>query len=122
MHTAASKHGVIKRNQGKITKYEKKKKKIKISSADTNSSSYFKRNVPNIIANLKEKFKQEKSVEAHVHSVLMNSTVGRLSYVGLHLDYKFNLRTAESLADHDYCKKTLFNANVLNIHPQKHIN
>ena len=52
----------------------------------------------------------------------MNSTVGRLSYVGLHLDYKFNLRTAESLADHDYCKKTLFNANVLNIHPQKHIN
>ena len=42
--------------------------------------------------------------------------------VGLHLYYKFNLRAAESLADHDYCKETLFNANVLNREPQKHIN
>ena len=50
----------------------------------------------------------------------MNSTVGRLSSVGLHLDCKFNLRAAESLADHGYCKETLFNANVSNIDPQKH--
>ena len=52
----------------------------------------------------------------------MNVTVERLSSVGLHLDYKFNLRAAESLADHEYCKETLFNVNVLNIDPQKHIN
>ena len=32
----------------------KKKKKIKISPADPNSISFFKRNVTNIIANLKE--------------------------------------------------------------------
>ena len=115
-------NGVIKRNQAKISKYEKKRRKIKISPADPNSSSFFKRNVPNIIANLKENFKQDKSVEAHVHSVLMNSTIGRLSSVGLHLDYKFNLRARESLADHDFCKETLFNTNVLNIDPQKHIN
>ena len=30
MHTAASKHGVIKRNQDKISKYEKKKIKLKL--------------------------------------------------------------------------------------------
>ena len=60
-------------------------------------------------------------MEAHKHSVLMNSTEGGLLSVGLHLDYKFNLRAAESLADHDYCKET-FNANDLNIDPQNHIN
>ena len=42
-----------------------------------------------------------------------------LLFVGLHLNYKFNLRAGESLADHDYCKEILFNANVLNIDPQK---
>ena len=52
----------------------------------------------------------------------MNSTVGRLSSVDLHLDYKFNLRAVEFLADHNYCNETLFDANVLNIDPQKHIN
>ena len=51
----------------------------------------------------------------------MNSTVGRLLSVGLHLDYKFNLHAVESLADHGYCKET-FNANVLNIDPQKDMN
>ena len=61
--------------------------------------------MPNIIANFKEKFKQEKSVEARVHSALINSTVGRSSSVGFHLDYKFNLRAAESLADHGYFLK-----------------
>ena len=80
----------------------KKENKIKISPADPNSSSFFKRNVPSITVNLKEKFKQEKSTEARIHSVLMNSSVGRSSSVGLHLDYKFSLRAAESLADHDY--------------------
>ena len=54
--------------------------------------------------------------------IYTQSTVGRLLSVGLHLYYKFNLGAAESLADHDYCKETLFNANVLNIDPQKHVN
>ena len=79
----------------------KKENKIKISPGDPNSSSFFKRNVPSVIANLKEKFKQKKPTEAHIHSVLMNSSVGRSSSVSLHLDYKFSLRAAESLADHD---------------------
>ena len=35
---------------------------------------------------------------------------------------QINLRAAESLADHDYFKETFFNANVLNINRQKHIN
>ena len=52
----------------------------------------------------------------------MNFTVGSLSSVGLHLDYKFNLCAAESLTDQDYFKETLVNANVLNIYPQKHTN
>ena len=61
-------NGAIKRNRAKISKYEKKEKKIKISLTDPNSSPFFKRNVPNIIANSKEKFRQEKSVEANVDS------------------------------------------------------
>ena len=52
----------------------------------------------------------------------MNSSVRRSSSVGLHLDYKFSLRAAESLADHDYCRETLFDANVINIDPQKYLN
>ena len=52
----------------KSANMRKNKKKIKISLADPNSSSFFKRNVPNIIANSKEKFKQEKFVEVNVDS------------------------------------------------------
>ena len=92
------------------------------SPADPNSSSFFRGNVPSIIANLKEKFKQEKPTEAHIHLVLMNSSVGRSSSVGLHLDYKFSLRAAESLADHCYCREELFDVNVINIDPQKYLN
>ena len=115
-------NGVVKWNQAKISEYEKKKENIiKISPADPNSSSFFKRNVPSI-ANLKEKFKQEKPIESHIHSVLMNSSVGRSSSVGLHLDYEFSLPAAKSLADHDYCRETLFDANVINIDPQKYLN
>ena len=44
----------------KSASMRKKEKKIKISPADPNSCSFFKRNVPSITANLKEKFKQEK--------------------------------------------------------------
>ena len=71
--------------------------------------------MPNIIVNLKEKFKQEKSIEANVHSVLMSSTVGRLSSVGIHLDYSLMYVQLNP----DCCKETLFSANVLNIDPQK---
>ena len=100
----------------------KKENKIKISPTDPNNSLFFKRNVRSIIANLKEKFKQEKPNEAHIHLVLMNSSVGRSSSIGLHLDYKFSLRAAESSADHNYCRETLFVANVINIDPQKYLN
>ena len=61
----------------KSASMRKKENKIKISLADSNSSSFFKRNVPSIIENLKEKFKQEKPIESHILSVLMNSNVGR---------------------------------------------
>ena len=75
------------------------------------------------VANLNEKIKQENLIdEAHIHSVLINSSVGRSSSVGLDLDYKFTLRAAESLADHDYCRETLFDANVTNIDPEKYLN
>ena len=95
--------------------------KKKISPTDSNSSSFFKKNVPSVIVNLKEKLKQKKLIEAHTHYVLMNSSVGRSSFVGLkHLDYKFRLRATESLADHDYCRETLFDVNFINIDPEKY--
>ena len=100
----------------------KNENKTKISPGDPNSSSFFKRNVPSVIPNLKEKFKQDKPIEARIHSVLTNSSVGRSSSVGLHLDYKFSLRAVESLDDHDYCRETLFDSNVINADPQKYLN
>ena len=48
-----------------------KQNKVDICPVDP-QSSYFKRDVPNIILNLKEKLKKEKPVEPHIHSVLMN--------------------------------------------------
>ena len=75
----------LKEIKPKSASMRKKENKIKTSLTDPYSNSFFKRNVPNIIANLKEKFKQKKSVEAHVHSVLANSTVGRLLSVGLQI-------------------------------------
>ena len=73
------------------------------------------------VANLKEKLKQENPIEALIDSILMNSSVGRSSSVGLHLDCKFSLRAAESMADSDYCRET-FDANVINIDPEKYLN
>ena len=134
MHTTASKMASRSRKgsipmvslnkiKSKSASMRKKENKIKISLADPNSSSFFKRNVPNVLANLKEKFKQEKPIEYHIHPVLMNSSsVERSSFVGLHLDFKFSLHVARSSADHDYCRETLFNANVINIDPQKYLN
>ena len=52
----------------------------------------------------------------------MNSDVGKSLSVGFHLDYKFSLRASESLADHDDCRETLFDANVINIDSQKCLN
>ena len=103
----------------KSASMRKKENKIKVNPADPNSSSFFK---PSVIANLKEKFKQEKPIESHIHSVLTNSSVARSLSVGLHLDYKFSLRASKSLADHDYCRETLFDANVINIDPKKYLN
>ena len=58
----------------------------KIGPADPNSNSSFRRNVPSIIANLNKKFKQEKPIEADIHPILMNSSLGRSSS-GIHLNY-----------------------------------
>ena len=53
-----------------------KNNKFSISAADP-GDSYFKRNVPSIISNLKKQLQQEKTVEEHVTKVLMNSEVGK---------------------------------------------
>ena len=39
--------------------------------------------------------------------------------VGLWLNYKFTLRAAEALADHDYCANKLFDRETINIKPEK---
>ena len=56
--------------------------KFSITAVDP-EYSYFKRNVPSIISNLKKQLKQEIPVEKHVQKVLMNSKVGKVSSVGL---------------------------------------
>ena len=42
-----------------------------------------------------------------------------MSSVGLQLNYKFTLCTAEALADHDYCTNKLFDRDTINISPEK---
>ena len=95
-----------------------KQNKVHNSPADP-QNLYFKRDVLNIILNLKEKLKKEKPVEPHIHSVLINSKIGKMSSVGLQLNYKFTLCTAEALADHDYCTNKLFDRDTININPEK---
>ena len=89
-----------------------------ISGADP-GDSYFKRNVPVIIDNLKKKLKQEKSIEQHIQCVLCSSEIEKISSVGLFLNYKYNLKIADALADHDYCKNTLFDPKIIAIDPNK---
>ena len=102
----------------KSAKMKKKNGQIVISAADS-SDSYFKRDVSSIIKNLEEKFKTEKPIEEHIHSILMNSDFGKISSVGQHLNYKFNLKIALALADHDYCKLPLFDSNIISVDTEK---
>ena len=74
------------------------KRKKKITPADPDNSRN-KRNVPNIIENMKQKLKNFVPVTEHVYSVLSKSAVGRKSSVGQHLLFK---NKVNSLADHQY--------------------
>ena len=49
----------------------------------------------------------------------MNSKTGKMSSVALQLNYKFTLRAAKALADHDYCTNKLFDRDTININPEK---
>ena len=49
----------------------------------------------------------------------MNSKTGKMSSVGLQLNYKFTLCTAVALADHDYCTNKLFDRDTININLEK---
>ena len=91
-----------------------KQNKVDICPADP-QNSYFKRDVPNIILNLKEKLKKENQLNHIFISELMNSKTGKMSSFGLQLNYKFTLRAAEALADHDYCTNKLFHRDTINI-------
>ena len=90
----------IKPNSAKI---KKRDGNTVISPADPDRS-YFKRNVPLVIKNLKRTVKKEIPVEEYVYSVLMKSKYGRKSSVGQHLHYKYTQKTALVLSDHVYCK------------------
>ena len=49
----------------------------------------------------------------------MNSKTGKMSSVGIQLNYKFTLRAAEALADRDYCTNKLFDRDTIIINPEK---
>ena len=55
-----------------------KDSKFSISAADP-GDSYFKRNVPSIISNLKKQLQQENPVEEHVTKVQLKSMLQRYS-------------------------------------------
>ena len=51
--------------------------------------------------------------------MLCSSEIGKISSVGLFLNYKYNLKIADALADHDYCKNTSFDPKIIDIDPNK---
>ena len=91
----------LKQIKPKSTGVKIKQIKVDISPADP-QKSYFKRDLLNIILNLKEKLKKQKAIEPHTPSVPMNSKTGKTSFIGFRWDYKFALRAAQVLPDHDH--------------------
>ena len=107
----------LKQIKPKSTGVKIKQIKVDISPADP-QNSYFKRDLLNIILNLKEKLQKQKAIEPHTPSVLMNSKAkaiephtplvlmnskaGKTSFIGFPWDYKFALRAAQVLPDHDH--------------------
>ena len=49
-----------------------------------------------------------KPFEHHVYSVLQESTIGHTTSLYQQLEQGYNLRKAEALLDHDYCKETFY--------------
>ena len=91
-----------------------KQNKVDICPADP-QNSYFKQDVPNIILNLKEYFKKRK-ISLTTYSFGTHELKNRKN---LQLNYEFTLRTAERLAEHDYCTNKLFDRDTININPEK---
>ena len=49
----------------------------------------------------------------------MNSKTRNMSSLGLQLNYKFTLCSAEALAEHNYCTNKLFEKTAINTRPEK---
>lgn len=96
----------------KSANVKKKNGKVVLNVADP-SESYFKRDVTSIMKTLKEKLKNEKPVEQHVYQVLMKTDLGKTTSLGQQLQYKYTLKLANALADHDYCGVALYNENII---------
>ena len=71
----------LKQIKPKLDGMKMKQDNVDICPADT-QNSYFKRDVPNIILNLKEKLKK-KTIETHINSVLVISKTRKMSSAGL---------------------------------------
>ena len=95
-------------------------RKIKLTSAKSNKSnihdskivpadpekSKFNRDVLKMKTEIKEQIKKIKiPFETHCYQVLSKSTCGRNTSLMGHLQYRYTLRAANCLADHNYCKQ-----------------
>ena len=65
----------------KSARMKRENKGIAISPADS-SESYLKRDVSQIVNELVKKLEKEKPIENHIHSVVVNSEIGRNSSLG----------------------------------------
>ena len=94
----------------------------KIVPADPDKSK-MKRNVLDMKAEVSKKlatFPLSESFENHCFNVLGKYDAGIKSSLMSHLEYKFSKLTANSLADHDYCKENeSFNSDIITIPPSK---
>ena len=95
-------------------------RKIKLTSAKSNKSnihdskivpadpekSKFNRDVLKMKTEIKEQIKNIKiPFETHCCQVLLKSTCGRNTSLMGHLQYRYTLRAANCLADHNCCKQ-----------------
>lgn len=106
-------------NRIKVKSASRKKsgKNFAIAAADPDKS-YFKRDVPAIIAKLNEKLDKEKPVTEHFYSILSKSDLGKCTSYGESLCYMFKLN---QLGDHQYVSKSVFQTYVLGIDPTKEV-
>ena len=90
-----------------------------LTAADPTPTVAHKRNVSEIRDKLSRAMDSIKPVEEHVYQVLQNNPLPKESSLHQHLKYRYHLKSALALADHDYSRVKLYDASIIAEDPDK---